>query len=550
MKTRFGSFRSTWLFSLILLITTGMGVCLVSSVRAQDANTPLPISGSGQLDLSALDACTFATRRFDRITVCRCDEGWRVAQTAGTDTYANWGSVCTAAAHSGFFASGQRGAVAYQPLPGRRGGFPGSERNGVTTMSLNGSDLSFAVRKVDTIEDFSAERERSKWFTSDDVGRPDLAGVWQWSRRTRYFFDGRRIIAMDPTSGWRVSQFRNRDPYAAEPFPSGTVVGYVTKTSDREDQFEGQWIHDDRFWGPVKFHVVRDDRIDVSHSYYQFTLDRLTSESLEDAQKRFPETLGAPRDEFGQAAGPDALATRNGEPVNPRLIELGALLLDTYNGDLGTLRLVARHADHAALASLSYREFDGGEQVLEGRWKVFETFEEDVLGGVFSATLFVSSAGEYVLAFRGTDSAWDWVNNVGAPLNLAQGQSEVARNLARKLRVDYPNLTYVGHSLGGRLAQVAAMETSGEAIVFDTSPLSSEEATDALLYRSYMVTAFRSSDDIVSGLSAERDIEVLNFVEYDFGSVKSPIERGLVDHDHELLAGAMAEVQMLYPYIE
>jgi hypothetical protein len=252
---------------------------------------------------------------------------------------------------------------------------------------------------------------------------------------------------------------------------------------------------------------------------------------------------------------PGVAAVNEGSARNESLETLRESALElalAYDDNRDAMRLVAENADHAALASIVYSDdLHAGQWVHAGRWRVVETFEEDVWGGVFTAALFESPEGRHVLAFRGTDSGSDWINNLGTPLGILDGQSSEATRLVDRLsdRERYPRLTFVGHSLGGRLAQVAAASANGEAAVFDSSPLSTGE-TLQLMASEARVISFRSDDDLVSALSARRDIEVMNYPAYERGLLKGPIDRGIVEHDHRLLALAMQEVQMLLPYLD
>ncbi len=82
---------------------------------------------------------------------------------------------------------------------------------------------------------------------------------------------------------------------------------------------------------------------------------------------------------------------------------------------------------------------------------------------------------ERVLAFAGTTSVKDWGTNfLQASIPPAQYQEalEVANRIAKQTHQDSDvSLVITGHSLGGGLAQYAALHTGTRAIVFNSAPL-------------------------------------------------------------------------------
>lgn len=95
----------------------------------------------------------------------------------------------------------------------------------------------------------------------------------------------------------------------------------------------------------------------------------------------------------------------------------------------------------------------------------------------FSATLFRSvETGEYVLGFRGTDEARDFVDNVIQGLGAFTPQYILAELLANEVNMAVQgNLSFVGHSLGGGLASAAALATGRPAQTFNAAGLSQGE---------------------------------------------------------------------------
>lgn len=95
-------------------------------------------------------------------------------------------------------------------------------------------------------------------------------------------------------------------------------------------------------------------------------------------------------------------------------------------------------------------------------------------GGFYAELYQERSSGETILVFRGTSSPLDWVNNIWLGLDLLKLEAphytsarELAQALVRAGRK--PMLT--GHSLGGGLAQYAAVKFGLRAVAFNSSPL-------------------------------------------------------------------------------
>ncbi|WP_183097780.1 DUF2974 domain-containing protein [Nocardioides pelophilus] len=101
----------------------------------------------------------------------------------------------------------------------------------------------------------------------------------------------------------------------------------------------------------------------------------------------------------------------------------------------------------------------------------------------FSASVFRNAEGQIVVAYRGT-TEWfsgfavgpDLLADVEGSVYLSQ-QSEQAVALALALRnaVGVENLTFTGHSLGGRLAAVSSIATGAHADTFNAAGVSPSE---------------------------------------------------------------------------
>ncbi len=102
----------------------------------------------------------------------------------------------------------------------------------------------------------------------------------------------------------------------------------------------------------------------------------------------------------------------------------------------------------------------------------------------FYAELFRNlDTNAYVLVFRGTNalSIADWVTDLTQAFSvftyIPNSQYDAAVYLARSVKAQYSPLQIAGHSLGGGLAQLAALDTGLKATCFDAAGLSSATLT-------------------------------------------------------------------------
>jgi len=222
-------------------------------------------------------------------------------------------------------------------------------------------------------------------------------------------------------------------------------------------------------------------------------------------------------------------------------------IMSSYNNKKGHVRLVAQNADYASLASAAYSPKT--KFILSG-WKRLYTLPYDnKRTGSNVASVYRSDAnGEIVVAFQGSNDGADWrgtnLRSLSRSTRSETGQIDWVRNTARALHRKYGrNVTFVGHSLGGRLARIARSETGRKAVVFDTAFLSDTEFTqEKSLQRVDQLLAFRSPEDPVSRLRPQgvRSHDVRNFI---FGNT-------LQAHSHEQLARAMQDAKNVYSWIE
>lgn len=140
------------------------------------------------------------------------------------------------------------------------------------------------------------------------------------------------------------------------------------------------------------------------------------------------------------------------------------------------------------------------------KFRTVRTF--DSCSGFYAELVRNTLTGEYVLVYRGTNplSLIDWVNNAEQALYaytyIPSAQYDEAVLLARSLKAEYPGLARIaGHSLGGGLAQLAAIATGLPATCFNSAGLSA-------------ATVARWNADSVSVEANKRSITHVN-VKYD-----------------------------------
>ncbi len=239
-------------------------------------------------------------------------------------------------------------------------------------------------------------------------------------------------------------------------------------------------------------------------------------------------------------------------------------ILTQYRNDKVAIEKVALNADYASLAAAAYSPKN--DLKLSG-WKrlYILPYENDKTGSNVASVFKSEKTGEIVVAFQGTNEGSDWRTNLRSAVpsfdgsvksylpTFETGQVDWAKSTAGSISKKYGgNVTFVGHSLGGRLAQVARIETGAKAVVFDSAPLSPTETamdkTNRLLKKDAgALTSFRAPLDTVSGVTGgqrggQPDIVVGNYI-------SSPIIAGPNDqqnHSSDQLAEAMQTVKNVY----
>ncbi len=200
-----------------------------------------------------------------------------------------------------------------------------------------------------------------------------------------------------------------------------------------------------------------------------------------------------------------------------------------------TLAEYTKALNYAKLASQAYSAFDN-DAVKTGMWATYEDLPEGMIGqsfdtpnyevigtyaiGSLDATLFekMDSSGEVVLAFRGTSpgSPFDWAEDIKQFKGISE-QYETAIELAINLKKEYSyKLSFTGHSLGGGLAQAAALATGLEAICFDAAGLSEAtiEKYGLVLSNAKNINHFNVKGDWVSDHNEQMDDSTLNTPPY------------------------------------
>ncbi|MBM3272343.1 alpha/beta hydrolase [Candidatus Kaiserbacteria bacterium] len=155
---------------------------------------------------------------------------------------------------------------------------------------------------------------------------------------------------------------------------------------------------------------------------------------------------------------------------------------NAYASSPSDIKVIAQNAPYAFLAENAYSVPNVGDKikVLGDSWEVVD------VGGIrngdpgMSATVFRNEkTREVVVAFRGTvnleagiehDTDYGLVN--GANINSLIVM-QAAERFAELMQQKYGSVTFVGHSLGGAMAQYAAVTLGSNvnAVAFDSAPL-------------------------------------------------------------------------------
>jgi Ca2+-binding RTX toxin-like protein len=141
--------------------------------------------------------------------------------------------------------------------------------------------------------------------------------------------------------------------------------------------------------------------------------------------------------------------------------------------------------DAALFSYLAYSPPTANTVELPEEWQreqQFETINDPETG--FGARVFYDSiTKEYAVAFRGTDftSTVDWIENTALATGAFAVQLEQALRVIANMQhagVDLSKVTFVGHSLGGGLASIAAIMFGRPAITFAVAPFEASTRDD------------------------------------------------------------------------
>ncbi|MFN6981240.1 MAG: hypothetical protein ACK4NU_04870 [Brevundimonas sp.] len=92
----------------------------------------------------------------------------------------------------------------------------------------------------------------------------------------------------------------------------------------------------------------------------------------------------------------------------------------------------------------------------------------------FRARVYVSDEGgetRYVVAFRGSQSGEDWLNNGQQAIGASSEHYDKALRIGQRLAAVEADVTLTGHSLGGGMASAAALTSGHEADTFNAAGL-------------------------------------------------------------------------------
>jgi len=165
--------------------------------------------------------------------------------------------------------------------------------------------------------------------------------------------------------------------------------------------------------------------------------------------------------------------------------------------------LIAKHV-YGGQAAEDVGDVIGPEGFAKSTLEVDGVNYNDPISG-FKSQLYESTENgvtQYVYAFAGTEDWRDWIAD-GLQLPGQSEQYAEAINNAKLISntVGVDNLTFVGHSLGGGLAQAAALATNGRAMTFNPAWLSNSTIeTFGLNTSNGNIQNFVISNDLLNSL--------------------------------------------------
>lgn len=158
--------------------------------------------------------------------------------------------------------------------------------------------------------------------------------------------------------------------------------------------------------------------------------------------------------------------------------------------------------------------------------------------GFFSQLYYNGLSGKYVLAFRGSggviEDTRDWITNFFNAAGVSTVQYNNACILGRLAKSCDIDIVITGHSLGGGLAQAAALASGKPAYTFNAAGIPVEVVKDlqADLKYAERIRSYYLSDDVLSTLQdmpAERKAEMIGLLAGDLpGEAISALTSGEV----------------------
>ncbi len=240
--------------------------------------------------------------------------------------------------------------------------------------------------------------------------------------------------------------------------------------------------------------------------------------------------------------------------LNQGKLAIARDILVAYSNDLQAIDRVADNADYAVLAWAAYVEdISASMPVVKGRgWTPSQNYViENTVVGDTVATLFISPGKRPVLAFRGTEEMFgDWMTNILGSITfnpLFTAQVQGARALASEVLRVHPDVIFVGHSLGGRLAQVARLSTGNSAVVFNSAFVSLDDILRSIISpKGHLapLMLFRSPDDPLTALATVSTTVVKNVVSTELSFLGNIVTAKDFSHNMGVMATAMQNVRL------
>jgi RHS repeat-associated protein len=158
---------------------------------------------------------------------------------------------------------------------------------------------------------------------------------------------------------------------------------------------------------------------------------------------------------------------------------------------------------YALIARAVYKESSpqAKQAAQDDGWVATGTYSYYTHPGYRAVTFENTASNEVVLAYSGTDDGLDWTANIGQGLIGGTAQYAHAENDALDVLNRFPGreVIFVGHSLGGGLASVAALAHSNVAVTFNAAGVSSWTLPEIdFSIASQLIRSYRVQGDLLS----------------------------------------------------